>query len=111
VLGWNFHERQQRTFDPLTRLVEQREVNIKYFYNTGSIIDAVRILRHFGVSYVIVSDMERIMTTPEGLAKFDEMVEAELLRVVFQTGESKVYQVVPGSLDDYAFEHQSEGVP
>lgn len=111
VLGWNFHERQQRTFDPLPRLVEQREANIKYFYNTASIVDAVRILRQYGVTYVIVSDMERIMTTPEGIAKFDSMVRLGLLKVVFDQEGGLIYETVPAALTEYAYEHRGEGEP
>jgi uncharacterized membrane protein len=93
VLGWNFHQRQQRTFDPLTLLVAQRENNIKTFYNSPDIRTAVQILYAYDVRYVIVADYERAMSAPEGIAKFDRMVRIGLLDVAFEYDDSMVYQV------------------
>jgi YYY domain-containing protein len=109
VLGWNFHQRQQRTFDPLPRLVEQREYNIKYFYNAANIDEAVRILRHYDVRYVIVSDMERAMNSSQALAKFDTMVENGLLTIAFQQDAGVIYEVDQAALDEFAFQNQNEG--
>jgi uncharacterized membrane protein len=110
VLGWNFHERQQRTLDPLPNLVNQREQNVKYFYNTDSIVDSVRILRFYDVRYIIVSDMERAMTTPEGLAKFDQMVDQGLLTIAFQDGPAVIYDVNREAMDRYAFAQFQQGL-
>ncbi len=110
VLGWNFHERQQRTLDPLPRLVDQREQNVKYFYNTDNLTDAIRLLRVYDVTYIIVSDMERVMTTPEGLAKFDQMVAQGFMTVAFQDGAAVIYKVNREALDRYAFAQFQQGL-
>jgi len=104
VLGWNFHQRQQRTFDPLTRWVEQREQNIKYFYNTDDISNAARILKHYEVAYVIVSGMESVMYNPEGIAKFGQMTDLGMLETVYLRGQAQIYQVNPEAIDAYLFE-------
>ncbi|MGB1287690.1 MAG: DUF2298 domain-containing protein, partial [Aggregatilineales bacterium] len=106
VLGWNFHQRQQRTFDPLTRLVDQREANVKFFYNTSDVGLAVNILRQYDVSYVIAGRMEAIMTTPEGLEKFRQMVEMDLLDIVFEDGDSTIFEVSQERLDEFAINQQ-----
>lgn len=93
VNGWNFHQRQQRTIDPLPRFVEQRVANINAFYVTDSTDTAWDILRHYDVSYVIVSGLERAYYPTAGLAKFDTMVSAGKLSVVYDQGGAKVYQV------------------
>ncbi|HEX2908837.1 MAG TPA: DUF2298 domain-containing protein, partial [Phototrophicaceae bacterium] len=93
VNGWNFHQRQQRTFDPLPRLVEQRVANINAFYTTPDINTAMDILRHYHVSYVIVGDFERAYYQASALAKFDQMVEEGRLEVVYKEGTSVIYRV------------------
>jgi uncharacterized membrane protein len=93
VTGWNFHQRQQRTFDPLPRLVEQRVANVNAFYVTSDIDQAYNILRHYNVSYVIVSSLEKAYYPAAGLAKFPTMVERGLLEVVYDNGAATVYKV------------------
>jgi len=93
VLGWNWHQRQQRTFDPMPRLVQQRVANINAFYTTTDIPTAWDILRYYHVDYVVVSGLERAWYAPEGLAKFGQMVELGLLEVVYHQGNATVYRV------------------
>jgi uncharacterized membrane protein len=93
VVGWNWHQRQQRTFNPLPRLVELRVANVNAFYVTRDIASAWNILQFYDVSYVIVSDLERAYYPPQALAKFDTMVQQGLLSVAYQTGNAVVYQV------------------
>lgn len=93
VVGWNFHQRQQRTFNPLPRLVEQRVANVNAFYMTQDIGVAWDMLRHYDVSYVIVSGLERAFYPPENLAKFDRMVELGLLDVAYEEGNATIYSV------------------
>jgi YYY domain-containing protein len=93
VIGWNFHQRQQRTLEPMGRIVEMRNANVNAFYETHSIGAAWQILQFYGVDYVIVGRLEEAYYNAEGLAKFDQMVEEGLLEVVWQEGETTVYRV------------------
>ena len=133
VLGWSFHQRQQRTFDPLPRIVDQRAANVMAFYDTSNIRDAVTILLRYDVSYVILGELERIQTSPvdlvsqpldelpvvpetdptatevaekPGIQKFDEMVTLGLLTPVFQEGNSTIYEVNHNALNDYMMNTQ-----
>lgn len=105
VLGWNFHQRQQRTFEPLTNWVEQRERNVKYFYNSPDIVGAARILQHYDVRYVIVSSYETAAHAPEGIAKLGQMANMGILRTVFLRGEAQIYEVDPVALDAFMYQH------
>lgn len=93
VIGWNFHQRQQRTFDPLPRLVQQRVANVNAFYTTTDTDTAWNILRHYNVSYVIVGNLEHAYYPAEGLAKFARMVDEGRLQVVYQINRSVIYRV------------------
>ena len=104
VVGWGFHQRQQRTFHPLPRWVEQRENNVRTFYDTPNIDVAVDILNHFDVKYVIRSGLEEVHSTAEGLEKFDRMVEAGLLSVAYAVDGGVIYQVNDDALMKYLLE-------
>ena len=93
VLGWNWHQRQQRTINPLPTWVEQRERNVRAFYDTGNIDDAVDILNHFDVKFIVRSGLEELHSTPEGLAKFERMVSEGLLSIAFAIEGGTIYQV------------------
>lgn len=101
VLGWRFHQTQQRTFDPLPRWVDQRELNVKYAYNTADVNGTVRILWHYDVSYVIVGDLERAFGTAEGIAKFARMSDAGLLKVAYEIEDARIYEVDRAALEAY----------
>ena len=93
VLGWNFHQRQQRTFHPMPSLVDQREQNILQFYNTASVEIAVDTIHHFDIKYIIRSGLEEVQSTVEGLAKFERMVEAGLLTIAYEIEGGAIYAV------------------
>ncbi|PJF21135.1 MAG: hypothetical protein CUN56_12625, partial [Phototrophicales bacterium] len=107
VLGWNFHQKQQRTFDPLPRWVDQRDTNIRLFYDTPSIDIAVDMLHHYDVKYIISSGLERVQATPEGLAKFELMVDDGLLSVAYATIGGTIYEVDEGAILQYLVERNS----
>lgn len=98
VLGWNWHQRQQRTIQPMNDWVTQRERNILQFYNTADIDIALDIIHHFDISYIIRSGLEEVHSTAEGLEKFERMVEAGLLTVAFEVPGGKIYEVDEGAL-------------
>ncbi|MCK6579102.1 MAG: DUF2298 domain-containing protein [Anaerolineae bacterium] len=95
VLGWNFHQRQQRTFEPMGRIVFMRNANINAFYDSDSIGTAWEIIRFYSVEYIVVGRFERAYYRDEGLAKFNEMVRLGLLQAAYQDGATVLYRVVP----------------
>lgn len=107
VLGWNFHQRQQRTFFPMNEWIFQRERNIQQFYNTDNIDVAVDIINHFDVRYIIRSGLEAVHSTVEGLEKLDRMADQGLLSVSFEADGGKIYQVNKGALRQYLLDRHS----
>jgi YYY domain-containing protein len=59
VLGWNWHQRQQRLVTGDTPVTE-RALGITDFYLTQSPDEAMAFLRRYDVSYVIVGQLERL---------------------------------------------------
>lgn len=95
VVGWNWHQRQQRTLEPLGRIVDTRNANVNAFYQTTSIGTAWDMIQFYHIQYVIVGKLERAYYMEQGLAKFDQMVEQGLLEPVFEQGASTIYRVNP----------------
>jgi hypothetical protein len=146
VLGWNWHQRQQRVLEGDMEVWE-RAWDIEDFYLTRSIEEAQAFLEEYQVSYIVVGRLERMyyeslypcfdagagvtcnmsgrvvmrdcaeaclfeipvtectaldpqgdpatLACPSGgLEKFDRMVQMGLLRVVFQEGQTSIYEVV-----------------
>jgi YYY domain-containing protein len=98
VIGWDHHQRQQRTFDPLPSLVNQRIGNANNFYRTDDIDQAWRILRHYDVTYVIVGSLENARYPTIGdMAKLQEMVNRGWLEVVYETSATQADPLQPGT--------------
>jgi YYY domain-containing protein len=93
VVGYNWHQRQQRTLDPLSRLVQQRINNVNTMYNTTDSDIAWDLMQAYDVQFVIVGQLERVYYPAEGLAKFQRMVDDGQLELVFEYGDTRVYQV------------------
>ncbi|MHB8748290.1 MAG: DUF2298 domain-containing protein, partial [Aggregatilineales bacterium] len=89
LLGWRFHQSQQRSIDPMGELIWGRVANVASLYYTPQIDVARQMLRVYNVQYIVVGDLERALYHPDqnhpydGLAKFDQMVSQGMLTVVY----------------------------
>jgi YYY domain-containing protein len=92
VVGWNWHQRQQRTLTP--QLVEQRVNDIGSFYITTDLPEAVDFLKRYNVQYIILGQLERAEYPGAGLDKF-EQYNGQLWDVVYREGDTVIYQVRP----------------
>ncbi len=93
VAAWRWHQVQQRMVMP-GYTVELRQDNIRNFYNTTSPEEAMKILRLYGVEYVILTPYERAYMLPEGELKFAQMIERGWLEVAYEEPTAKVYRVL-----------------
>jgi len=93
VVGWRWHEAQQRAALPDT-MVDWRRMDVTECYNTTDVARAREILARYGVRYVYVGAYERAYYEPAGLAKFDALAAEGVLRVVYDAGGVKIYEVV-----------------
>ena len=107
VLGWNYHQRQQRSLDPLPLWVEQRDRNVRLFYSTADIEVAVDLLYHYDVKYIVHSGLERVQSSAEGLAKFERMISQGLLSVAYAIEGGSIYEVNQDSLLEHLVERNS----
>lgn len=94
VVGWNWHQRQQRGVVVSDTLVTKRVEEIGLFYSTLDETEAQAFLKKYEVSYIVVGLYEMAYYPREGLAKFEHMVDAGLLNVAYQNDGVVIYQVV-----------------
>jgi uncharacterized membrane protein len=92
VVGWNWHQRQQRVYDAMQ--VQSRVDQVNNFYNTTDIQSARDFLKAYAVKYIIVGGMERATYAPEGIAKF-EQYNGEYWQEVYRDGSTVIYEVTP----------------
>jgi YYY domain-containing protein len=92
VVGWNWHQRQQRGL--MSTWVEDRVAEVGNFYNAVDVESARSFLKKYGVSYIIVGPLERAAYTPEGIAKFSQY-EGQYWTEVYRDGGTAIYKVIP----------------
>jgi uncharacterized membrane protein len=93
VLGWRWHQVQQRgTYGPQ---VDQRLRDVQTMYNDPSPSKLVPFLEKYQVRYIYVGDLERAYYSADGLDKFDRM--ADRLRPVYGAGGVTIYEVLPAA--------------
>ncbi|MCD4738091.1 MAG: DUF2298 domain-containing protein [Anaerolineae bacterium] len=103
VAAWRWHQVQQRLVMPGST-VENRQQDIRDFYNTPNPDYARLILEKYDVRYVILTPYERLYmppdTTPEDAkptpseAKFAALVANGYLEVVYDKEQARIYRVM-----------------
>jgi uncharacterized membrane protein len=91
VIGWDWHQKQQRW--GYQELVDRRQRDVNRFYETTDPQVAQTILDRYDVAFVVVGGLERAYYPPAGLAKFDRML-GNGLEVVYRQGSVTIYHVI-----------------
>ena len=93
VVGWNWHQRQQRALGPPT-LVTDRVDAIGEFYNTLNIDTALAFLDKYDVRYIVVGQLEDIYYDSAGLRKFARY-DGTYWKTVYHNVDTTIYEVLP----------------
>jgi uncharacterized membrane protein len=98
VMGWNFHQRQQRALIA-PNLLQDRIDGIGVFYNTMDVEVARAFLKKYQVKYIIVGQLERNIYPPnefslDGLAKFKSF-DGKYWKSVYHDKNTTIYEVLP----------------
>ena len=90
VMGWDWHQKQQRS--AYGERVDQRVREVNRFYENPDVEQAWGTIRKYGVRLIVVGGLERAYYPAAGLGKLDRMV-GNGLEVVYQEGGVTIYQV------------------
>jgi uncharacterized membrane protein len=105
VVGWQWHQEQQRVLDSATVVARGQEVDA--FYATTDLASAREFLRKYNVRYIIVGQLERAKYAPgaslgpvaaggrDGLLKF-EANNNIFWHEVYRDGQTVIYEVPVG---------------
>jgi YYY domain-containing protein len=98
VVGWNYHQRQQRVL--ASDLVYQRVDEIMAFYKTPDPAQAEAFLKKYNVRYIVVGQLEwaeyrDLENIDAGLLKFDQL-NGVLWNEVYRDGQTVIYAVAGG---------------
>jgi uncharacterized membrane protein len=94
VVGWDWHQRQQRaalTTDPVGRRLE----HVRAIYAGPDAEAVLPILQRYRAEYVYVGPLERLYYPGFGLEKF-EAARAHF-RLVYENPEVRIFQVIARS--------------
>jgi uncharacterized membrane protein len=94
VIGWDWHERQQRGVVPFP-LVNRRVEAVQRAYSTADPREAHAILSGFDVQYIVVGPLERAYF-PDGQDTWARG-EGTLWDLVYRNPEYRIYQVRGGA--------------
>jgi uncharacterized membrane protein len=92
VVGWDWHQRQQRAVGPGTA-VTNRIDDVNNFYTTLDAAAARAILDKYDVEYVVIGTLENAYYWPQGLAKFDQMIADGKLVEVYRDATARILQI------------------
>jgi len=98
VIGWDWHQRQQRV--KYASSVSERRDEIDRFYDTPLRSSALKTLNKYQVKYVYIGELERAKYGSAGIAKFKNMAADGLVQVYPANGSDKetpvvIYKYVP----------------
>ncbi len=90
VVGWDWHQRQQRV-DYAWAVTERRD-DVDQIYTTPNPLVALQLMRSYGVRYLYLGELERLYYPATGIAKFAEMESLGLVPV-YTNEEVVIYEL------------------
>ena len=90
VVGWRWHQQQQR-WGYLDQ-VDRRIRDVDRIYSTANVSESVDLLTQYGVKYVYVGQVERLYYPDRGISKFEGDLMMPHLTPVFHTDDVTIYE-------------------
>ncbi len=92
VVGWNWHQRQQRTVTSHDWVFERVDA-VHQFYQTQDLAWVRDFLGKYGVRYIVLGQLEQAKYAGPGLDKF-EAQDGLMWREVFRDRQTAIYEVI-----------------
>ena len=77
-------------------MVSKRIQDVTALYTTTDVNVALNIINQYDVQYIYAGQLEWVYYTPDGLNKFDRMVEMGYLEEVYRNSGVSIYSVRGG---------------
>ncbi len=92
VIGWNWHQRQQRAINP-SDWVFKRVEDVNAFYSATDISVAKELVDKYEVDYIVIGQLERIVYPTEGIDKFFLNANG-FLELIYSSEDTNLFMVV-----------------
>ena len=92
VIGWNWHQRQQRAINPPDWIYNRIE-DVNTFYSTGDMKTAKTIIDKYSIDYVVVGQLEKIVYDEEGIEKFSHY-KNNYFEKIYDSDDTTLYKVI-----------------
>jgi uncharacterized membrane protein len=94
VIGWQWHQRQQRAAMKNDQIVYDRDSDIADFYSTSNLADARTLIQRYKPGYIVAGPLERAQYGASDFDKFTAMIESGDLRIAYQNPGVTIYEVL-----------------
>ena len=91
VIGWNWHQRQQRAINP-AEWVFNRVEDVHTFYSTLDLEIVMGLVNQYQIDYVVIGQLERIVYPQDGINKFTQ-ASNDLFEPIYADGETVLLKV------------------
>jgi len=92
VVGWNWHQRQQRAINP-SDWVFKRVEDVNTFYSATEMSTAKGLIEKYNINYIVIGQLERSIYPQEGINKFFKNIN-DLLELVYSSQDTSLFKVV-----------------
>ncbi len=96
LLGWPWHETQQRMVAQVQPVLDSRKGLIEQAYRAVAPEQTLAQLQLYGVEYVVVGKLERALYGPEGAQAWQQLAASGLTEQVYNRGETAIYRIPRG---------------
>lgn len=93
ILGWPWHETQQRSVADVGPVLGARQAAIQRWYSGTDPATVLREIQNYGIEYVYVGQMERALYGPQADTAFVALAAQGSITEVYRSGLSVLYQV------------------
>jgi hypothetical protein len=94
LLGWEWHQVQQRMIVNAKPIVEARAAAIDQIYRSPDPALTRTLLRDYGVEYIYVGGLERVVYDPVNVAKFEQLIRQNAIERIYDQEGTQIYRVV-----------------
>jgi uncharacterized membrane protein len=92
VIGWNWHQRQQRTINPPDWIYNRIE-DVKTFYSTDDMKITKSIVDKYSIDYVVVGQLEKIFYDEGGFDKFSHG-NNNYFEKIYDSDDTTLYKII-----------------
>tara|TARA_B100001123_G_scaffold451094_1_gene626859 strand:- start:34416 stop:36419 length:2004 start_codon:yes stop_codon:yes gene_type:complete len=94
VIGWDWHQRQQRCGIVECDEVKNRINDVNLLYSSENITQAMEIIDQYNIDLIYIGELEKLYYSELGLSKFESLEKMGKLIKVYNKNPVRIYKVL-----------------